>query len=204
MTTWYSSWSEGNDALETAHDAYVDASQSYDPTDAKDNQRLAELGQELLDELGNVDTSELYGAAEFESYQLNLQLAIERFTKEFENTMGAADPVKVAGIHSGTTLAINEAVLKALEEGDSTSFWQSGGTILIGKGDEQPLQYRVAIERESGLGAEADGNHPTGSIEMTAKGGIIGRGTITVRGCPDRPSFSAHIAEFSKKEVVFK
>ena len=82
--TWNARWEDGNDALQTAHDSYVSASQAYEPGDKDSNSMMAQLGQELIDKMNEVDSSAFRDKADFDGYKTELQSAVERFRSNFE------------------------------------------------------------------------------------------------------------------------
>jgi hypothetical protein len=82
--TWNPRWEDGNDSLQSAHDAYAHMSQSYEPGDKESNQAMSQLGQELLDAMGSVDTSGFGDKSDFDGYKMELQSAVERFKSNFE------------------------------------------------------------------------------------------------------------------------
>jgi hypothetical protein len=96
--------------------------------------------------------------------------------------------------------AWNEAILKNLEAGNATSFWQSGGYVVIGDDNYEP--WKRAVEAANGL--QPSGNQPTGSVNMDARGGFASRGSMTVSGSPDEAAFKAAVREFSQKAIEFE
>ena len=45
---------------------------------------MAQLGQELLDAMGNVDTSNFRDKNDFDGYKMELQSAVDRFDSNFK------------------------------------------------------------------------------------------------------------------------
>ena len=81
---WNAGWENGNDALQSAHDAYAHMSGSYEPGDKESNQAMGQLGRELLDAMNGVDASAFRDKSDFDGYAMELRSAVERFKSNFE------------------------------------------------------------------------------------------------------------------------
>ena len=100
----------------------------------------------------------------------------------------------------------NEGALKAMDEGESTNYFQIDDLVIIDhpgvRQDEQPYLDWARNE------LKAAGRRP-GMITMTAKGAKTtgnlfgGAGTLTVTGAEDEDLFKKAIRRVSKKKIVF-
>ena len=96
----------------------------------------------------------------------------------------------------------NAPALKALKEGESTDFWEVGGTpfvILIEAKGKSPAPDYLVWAREY--------EPAQGTITLTRKGSIFAkvnddRGQVTISGADDRDGVEEAIGRFSEKEVV--
>lgn len=93
-------------------------------------------------------------------------------------------------ISLGELKAVNQKNLKKLDNGGRIAFLQKGKFIAIGDGHKPEVMAELQ-----------DGDH--GQIVIT-KGSALSAGTLEVHGSHARHEFETHIAEFSKKKVVFK
>ena len=88
--------------------------------------------------------------------------------------------------------ARNLEVLKALDDGDETTFWQGGQAVLIGDGH---AHGSLAYLTEQG--------YVEGTVRIK-KGGILSSGKLYVSGAGDQRIFEAAIARVSDKSVEFE
>jgi hypothetical protein len=95
----------------------------------------------------------------------------------------------------------NDAALKALREGETTSFWELGGSpyvIVIEAEKSDPPPYLTWARKYA---------NESGKITMTAKGSIFAkvndnRGKVTVSGATSLDGVAEAIGRFSQKEVL--
>jgi hypothetical protein len=84
---------------------------------------------------------------------------------------------------------INQRNLKALDNGLTIEFWQSGKVIAIGNGHKDAV---LASARAGGKG----------TIKIT-KGVLADAGSLEVHGAIDRTAFKDAMKRISKKKVQF-
>jgi hypothetical protein len=95
---------------------------------------------------------------------------------------------------------LNEKLLKDTDEDGTLPYWQAGSGLLLGT--EQPPTYRRLFEQLRG-DYQGDGDAPSGTITVVARGGALSTGEIRVTGDYDEAPLKAAIREFSKKKVTF-
>ncbi len=88
--------------------------------------------------------------------------------------------------------ARNRDVLKALDDGDSTYFYQGGIAVLIGDGHSH-----AALQH---LGAHG---YTEGTVRIK-KAGAFSKGTVYVSNSPDQRVFAEALARISDKDVEFE
>lgn len=88
--------------------------------------------------------------------------------------------------------ARNQAVLKALDDGEETYFLQGGPVVLIGDGHDNAAIRALYVQ-----------DYEQGSIRIT-KGGMLSSGKLIVTGCPDEAAFEEAIGRISDKSVEFE
>jgi hypothetical protein len=92
-------------------------------------------------------------------------------------------------ITTGDFDAINQRNLKALDNGGTVEFWQSGKVIAIGNGHKDAV---LAFARGGGKG----------TIKIT-KAVLADPGILEVHGSVDRTAFKDAMKRISKKKVQF-
>ena len=88
--------------------------------------------------------------------------------------------------------ARNQAVLKALDDGEETYFLQGGSIVLIGDGHDNAAIRALYVQ-----------NYVQGSLRIK-KGGMLSSGKLIVSGCPDEATFEEAIGRISDKTVEFE
>jgi hypothetical protein len=102
-------------------------------------------------------------------------------------------------IDSAKVAEINQRVMKALKEPDSThegesiDFVQAGEHVLLG--DKHDPRYYKLLSQQT--------NHCQGKLTMAEKGGAFSTGKIEVVGSNDEDQFKSAIRDFSKKKITF-
>jgi hypothetical protein len=86
----------------------------------------------------------------------------------------------------------NQAVLKALDDGDETYFLQGGPIVLIGDGHAVAAIQALYLQE-----------YAQGTVRIK-KGGMMSSGKLKVSGCPDEAVFEAAVGRISDKSVEFE
>ena len=90
----------------------------------------------------------------------------------------------------------NQQTLKAMGEGDVTSFYEIDDLIIIDADHDEGVQPYVAWAKEEDASTE-------GTVTMVKKGGVFDPGSILAKGVRDKDNFEAAIARVSKKKVTY-
>jgi hypothetical protein len=89
----------------------------------------------------------------------------------------------------------NQEAQKALGEGDSVSFFEIDGAILLETSAADAAPVLEWARREHG--------DPQGRITMVDKGGLLDPGTISAAGVQNSSAFEAAVVRYSKKKITY-